>query len=84
MGKYHVYIVECKDGSLYTGYARDVASRIEKHNLGLGAKYTRNRRPVRLKYKEPFDTISNAMKREIQIKKLTRREKLGLIEGGTT
>ncbi len=84
MGKYHVYIVECSDGSLYTGYARDVASRIGKHNLGLGAKYTRNRRPVSLKYQEPFDTISSAMKREIQIKKLTRKEKMKLIEGRTT
>lgn len=84
MGKYHVYIVECKDGSLYTGYARDVASRIEKHNLGMGAKYTRNRRPVTLKYKEPFDSMSQAMKREIQIKKLTRTEKLKLIEGRTS
>ncbi|CAM4293777.1 GIY-YIG nuclease family protein [Lacicoccus alkaliphilus] len=83
MDKYHVYIVECKDGSLYTGYARDVASRIEKHNLGMGAKYTRNRRPVTLKYQEPFDTMSKAMKREIQIKKLTRPEKLKLIEGRT-
>lgn len=82
MGNYHVYIVECNDGSLYTGYARDVTSRIEKHNLGTGAKYTRNRRPVKLKYKETFDSISSAMKREIQIKKLTRRGKLNLIEGG--
>lgn len=81
MGNYYVYIVECKDGTLYTGYAKDVASRIEKHNLGTGAKYTRNRRPVRLKYKEPVDTISSALKREIQIKKLTRKEKMELIEG---
>lgn len=84
MGNYYVYIVECSDGTFYTGYARDVASRIEKHNLGTGAKYTRNRGPVKLKYKEPFDTISSALKREIQIKKLTRKEKVKLIEGGST
>lgn len=82
MVNYYIYIVECKDSSLYTGYARDVEARIEKHNQGLGAKYTRNRRPVKLKYQEVFDSKSDAMKREIQIKKLSRREKLILIEGG--
>lgn len=82
MVNYYIYIVECKDGSLYTGYARDVEARVEKHNQGLGAKYTRNRRPVKLKYQEVFDSKSDAMKREIQIKKLSRREKLNLIEGG--
>ena len=82
MVNYYIYIVECKDGSLYTGYARDVEARVEKHNQGLGAKYTRNRRPVKLKYQEVFDSKSDAMKREIQIKKLSRRDKLNLIEGG--
>lgn len=82
MVKYYAYIVECNDGSLYTGYARDVAARVEKHNLGTGAKYTRNKRPVKLKYQEEYDSRSGAMKREVQIKKLTRREKLTLIEGG--
>lgn len=82
MVNYYIYIVECKDSSLYTGYARDVEARVEKHNQGLGAKYTRNRRPVKLKYQEVFDSKSDAMKREIQIKKLSRCEKLILIEGG--
>lgn len=82
MVNYYIYIVECNDGSLYTGYARDVTARVEKHNLGMGAKYTRNRRPVKLKYQEVFDSKSDAMKREIQIKKLSRREKLILIKGG--
>ncbi|WP_462421818.1 GIY-YIG nuclease family protein [Salinicoccus sp. Marseille-QA3877] len=82
MVNYYIYIVECNDGSLYTGYARDVGARVEKHNLGTGAKYTRNRRPVKLMYQETFDSKSDAMKREIQIKKLSRLEKLILIKGG--
>lgn len=81
MDKYFVYIVECKDDTLYTGYAADVRSRIEKHNAGDGAKYTRHRRPVTLKYQEAYDTKSAAMKREIAIKKLSRKEKMALIGG---
>jgi len=82
MVNYYIYIVECSDGSLYTGYARDVEARVRKHNLGMGAKYTRNKRPVKLKYQETFESKSDAMKREIQIKKLSRLEKLILIKGG--
>lgn len=82
MAECYVYIVECSDGTLYTGYALDVDARISKHNAGLGAKYTRNRTPVRLRYKEKFASKSAALKREFAIKKLSRLEKLKLIGGG--
>ena len=64
MDKHFVYIVQCKDHSLYTGYARDVEARIKQHNLGKGAKYTKARRPVVLVYQEIYDTKSEALKRE--------------------
>lgn len=81
MAEFYVYILECKDGTLYTGYTVDIIERIKRHNSGLGAKYTRNRRPVILKYQESFATKSEAMKREIEIKKLTREKKMSLIGG---
>lgn len=81
MAEFYVYILECKDGTLYTGYTVDIIERIKRHNAGLGAKYTRNRRPVTLKYQESFATKSEAMKREIEIKKLTRKKKMSLIGG---
>ncbi|MDN8848284.1 GIY-YIG nuclease family protein, partial [Staphylococcus aureus] len=68
MDKHYIYIVKCKDGSLYTGYAKDVTQRIAKHNNGQGAKYTKIRRPVQLVYQEMFDTKSEALKREYEIK----------------
>lgn len=80
--KYYIYIVRCSDGSLYTGYTNDVTSRVEKHNAGKGAKYTKTRRPVKLVYQETFETKSEAMKREYQIKTYTRVQKLKLIERG--
>jgi putative endonuclease len=70
-----VYIVECADGSLYTGYTTDVARRVREHNAGTGAKYTAGRRPVRLRYVEYHPTQSAAMRREHEIKSLTRAEK---------
>lgn len=79
--KHYIYIVECKDGSLYTGYARDVAQRVAVHNAGRGAKYTKNRRPVTLRYQETYETKSEALKREHAIKRLTRAQKLKLIRG---
>lgn len=79
MAECYVYIVRCSDDTLYTGYAVDVDARVAKHNAGLGAKYTRNRRPVKLLYKETCASKSEALKREYAIKKLTRREKLELI-----
>lgn len=80
--KYFIYIVRCRDGSLYTGYTNDVLARVEKHNSGKGAKYTKTRRPVKLVYQEAFETKSEAMKREYQIKTYTRVQKLQLIERG--
>lgn len=77
---FYVYIVRCADNTLYTGYTVDLNSRIETHNNGMGAKYTRGRLPVQLVYEEFLDSKSEAMKREFQIKKLTRTEKLNLIK----
>ncbi|MFY9284010.1 MAG: GIY-YIG nuclease family protein [Miniphocaeibacter sp.] len=75
----YVYILECKDGSLYTGWTTDLNKRLETHNKGLGAKYTRGRIPVKLVYYESFNNKGDALKREIKIKKLTRNKKLELI-----
>lgn len=79
---FYTYILECKDKSLYCGYTTDLEARINTHNEGKGAKYTKSRLPVRLVYQESFETKSEALKREIAIKKLTREEKLKLINGG--
>ncbi|PHK48879.1 GIY-YIG nuclease family protein [Staphylococcus edaphicus] len=82
MDKHYIYIVKCKDGSLYTGYAKDIEKRITKHNKGQGAKYTKIRRPVQLVYQEMFDTKSEALKREYEIKRFSRQKKLELISEG--
>ena len=79
MKKYYTYILECSDGSFYTGYTDDLEARVDCHNSGKGAKYTRGRRPVKLVYYECFDTKSEAMSREYMIKKLTRRRKEELV-----
>ncbi len=76
---HHVYIVRCADGTFYTGYARDPAGRVAVHNRGRGARYTAGRRPVSLVHTESFDTKSAALKREIQLKRCTRRQKEALI-----
>ena len=73
--KNYVYIVECSDGSLYTGWTTDVVKRVEAHNSGKGAKYTRSRRPVKLVHFEEFPTKEEALRREAQIKKLTPAKK---------
>jgi len=79
---YYVYIVECADETLYTGYTTDLDKRIKNHNESkVGAKYTKARRPVVLKYSEKLPTLSKALKREIEIKNLTRIQKLKLING---
>ena len=75
-----VYIVRCTDGTLYTGYARDPVARTEAHNTGRGARYTSGRRPVTLVYSEPFDTLSAALKRECELKKLSRAEKQAIVK----
>ena len=77
---YYVYIVKCSDETLYTGYTTDIKNRLDKHNKGNGAKYTRGRGPVRLVYSEEFDNKVDALKREYQIKKFDRKNKLLLIE----
>ncbi|QSX05299.1 GIY-YIG nuclease family protein [Sedimentibacter sp. zth1] len=77
---YYTYIVECNDNTLYTGYTTNIKKRILVHNLGKGAKYTRGRTPVVLKYYEEFDRKEDALKRECSIKKLTKKEKLKLID----
>ena len=77
---WYLYIVECRDGSLYTGISDDVPRRIAQHNSGKGAKYTRGRGPIILRYQETCGSYADALRREIQIKKLSRKEKLKLIE----
>ena len=73
---YYVYLVECRDKSLYCGITNDLEKRIEKHNNGTGAKYTRSRRPVKLVYVEEYPTKSLALKREYQIKQMSREQKI--------
>lgn len=74
------YILECADGSLYCGWTNDLDKRIEAHNSGKGARYTRSRLPVRLVYAERFDAPRKAMQREYRIKRMTRADKLMLIK----
>jgi putative endonuclease len=76
---WYVYIVECADGSLYTGIATDVNKRIDTHNKGKGAKYTKTRLPVVLRASFEAENRSLASKEEYRIKQLTRQQKLALI-----
>ena len=76
----YIYIVKCKDKTLYTGWTNDLDKRIKAHNDGLGAKYTKSRRPVKLVYYEEYNTKQEAMSREYAIKQMTRQEKLKLIK----
>ena len=76
MGSHFVYIVRCSDNSLYTGYTNNIEVRINKHNAGKGAKYTKTRRPVVLVYQEMYETKSEALRREYEIKTFTRQRKL--------
>lgn len=78
--KNYTYILKCADGTLYCGWTNDLEKRLKSHNDGKGAKYTRSRLPVTLVYYEEFDSSVEAQKREYRIKKLTRQEKLKLIE----
>ena len=78
----YVYILRCCDDTLYTGWTNDIEKRLETHNSGKGAKYTRSRRPVRLVYFEEYEDAREAMSREWHIKRLTRRQKLELINSG--
>ena len=77
---HHVYVVECSDGSLYTGYTTDVDRRVNEHNAGEGAKYTRGRTPVELRHVETFEERSAALSREHAIKRLSRAAKVSLLD----
>ena len=74
-----VYILECKDKTYYTGITQNLERRIEEHNKGIGAKYTRGRRPVVLRFSEKFPNRRKAVKRELEIKRMSRKEKIELI-----
>jgi putative endonuclease len=76
---YYVYIIECKDKTLYTGWTVNLEKRLACHNKGKGAKYTRSRYPVQLKYFEQAASKSEACRREYEIKQLSRAEKIKLI-----
>ena len=75
-----VYILQCADGTLYTGWTMNLERRLRAHNSGRGAKYTRGRRPLRLVYREEQPTRSAAQRREAAIRRLSRADKLKLIE----
>ncbi len=77
---HYVYVLECADGTYYTGYTTDVERRVAEHNAGEGAKYTRGRTPVEVVHTEAFPDRSTAMQREHEIKSLQRAEKEALIE----
>jgi putative endonuclease len=76
---HYCYLVQCHDETLYCGYTNNLDKRVKTHNSGKGAKYTKTRLPVKLVYSESFESKSEAMKREYEIKQLSRTEKLKLI-----
>ena len=77
---HYTYMLRCADNTIYSGYAVDPIARLETHNSGKGAKYTRARRPVKLVYYEKFETKGDALRREIEFKKISRAEKEKMIE----
>lgn len=77
--RWWVYLIECADGTLYTGISNDLDKRLAAHNAGTAARYTRGRRPVVLRYAEPAADRSSASRREASIKRLSRRAKLALV-----
>lgn len=77
---FYVYILRCADDSLYCGYTNDVEKRFEKHKSGKGAKYTRSHLPLEIVYVEEFENKSDALKREHEIKSMTRAQKEKLLE----
>ena len=79
--KNYVYILQCKDKSLYTGWTNDLEARLKAHNSGIGAKYTRGRTPCTMVYYEAFETKQEAMKREYEIKHMSKEQKLSIIKG---
>jgi len=80
MKKYYAYMLRCKDNSIYSGFTVDIDKRVETHNSGKGAKYTRARLPVKLEYYEEFDDKKEALKREREFKKFTHTEKERIIK----
>jgi len=76
---WYLYVVKCRDESLYTGITTDIPRRIKEHNSKRGAFYTKNKIPVKLVYQEIMPNQSAARKREVQIKRLTRKEKVELV-----
>ena len=76
-----VYMLRCGDGSLYTGWTNDLEKRVKAHQAGKGAKYTRSRLPVELVWHEEYETKEAAMSREWHLKRLSREEKLNMING---
>jgi putative endonuclease len=78
MGAWFIYVVRCRDGTLYTGISRDVDARLAKHNAGKGARYTRGRGPVALLHTERKSSQGAALRREAAIKALPRTKKLAL------
>lgn len=77
--KYYLYILQTTDNTLYCGIARDVQKRFQEHLSGKGAKYTRSHKPFKIVYTKEFENKSEALKEEIRIKKLSKKEKLRLI-----
>ncbi|HLC48908.1 MAG TPA: GIY-YIG nuclease family protein [Candidatus Andersenbacteria bacterium] len=80
---FYVYVLRCSDDTLYTGWSVDTEKRLEQHNAGKGAKYTRSRLPVVCIYSEEYSSKKEAMQREYEIKQLTRKQKDLLISPGT-
>lgn len=78
---FYCYILECADGTFYTGWTTDPERRLKQHNKGTGARYTRSRLPVKMVYLEPQPDRTTAMKREMSIKRLSRKRKKRLIIG---
>ncbi len=77
------YLARCVDGSLYSGTCVDLTKREQKHNAGIGAKYTRSRRPVRIVYNEEHESLSEARRREAEVKKWSKKRKEGLLDKKT-
>ncbi len=76
--KWYVYILQCADGTLYTGITNDLDRRLKAHNAGTASKYTRVRRPVAMVYREEADAKGNALRRELQIKSMSRQQKMDM------
>jgi putative endonuclease len=77
---YHIYLLECNDGSIYTGITNDISRRLEQHQSGKGARYTRSRGAHKILYTEKCRSRSAALKREFKIKGMTRAQKILMIE----